>query len=324
MYKKGLMIKVAEMYYYRKLSQKNIAEMLGISVPTVSRILNDALAAGNIKVEIVDKERATAVVAGKMKKKFGLRAAVVVPSPASTNDGYLKKILGKAACSTFLDLIGPGNLIGVGPGETIMELVESMDPGRLFPGITLLPLMGGWGYGGVAYEVNKLLGTAASALHCDFNLMPCPALVSSEKVRQIFFAEPLIIETVKRWDKVDVAVFSIGGEVEAGNYPQLRGNQSLVTMAKEAGAVGDVLGRFIGTDGRDLDLDVNRRIVSISGESFMKVPLRIGIGGGSAKIRAIRAALGGGLIHVLVSDESTCETILKMEDEEDGRKHFDS
>jgi DNA-binding transcriptional regulator LsrR (DeoR family) len=55
-------------------------------------------------------------------------------------------------------------------------------------------------------------------------------------------------------------------------------------------------------------------MVSIPMESLMRIPLRIGIGGGSSKIRAARAALKSGLVNVFVSDESTCETILSMED----------
>jgi len=318
MYETGLMIKIAEMYYYQKLSQKSIAEKLDISVPTVSRILNDALDAGNIKVEIVDKERSISALSGRMKKAFGLRYAEIIPYPSSSNPDYLKKMLGKAASGMLLDLAKPGNIVGMGPGGTMLELVESLDPEKRRPGLALLPLMGGWGYGGVAYEVNKLLGNAAGVLHCDFNLMPCPALVSSEELCRILKKEPLIEAIVKRWAKVDIAVFSVGGEVRDGNYPQLRGAEQLVAVAKKAGAVGDVLGRFIGPEGEELDIEVNRRMVSIPFEALRKIPLRIGMGGGSAKIWAIRAALRSGLVNALVSDESTCETILAMEEERHG------
>jgi deoxyribonucleoside regulator len=60
---------------------------------------------------------------------------------------------------------------------------------------------------------------------------------------------------------------------------------------------------------------VNRKIVSIPSDAFARIPLRIGIGGGSSKIRAVLGALRGGIVNVLVSDEDTCETILTMEDE---------
>jgi deoxyribonucleoside regulator len=277
--------------------------------------LNEALVSGHIKVEIIDKERKIEELSDRMRAHFNLLQATVIGSPSANLD-YLKKSLGRAACKTLYESVRPGDIIGMGPGGTMLELVESLDPERPFPGITLVPLMGGWGYGGVAYEVNKLLGNAAGTMHCDFHLMPCPALVSTQELRETLFREPLIADIVKLWDSVDAAIFSIGGEVESGNYPQLRGNEALVSVAKKEGAVGDILGRFIAPDGGALDIEVNRRIISIPSESLKRVPLRIGIGGGSSKIRAVHAALRGELINVLISDEGTCETILAMEDEQ--------
>jgi deoxyribonucleoside regulator len=246
MYQEGLMIKVAEMYYYRKLSQKGISEKLSLSITTVSRILDQALNSGFIKVEVVSQKQRNKELSKRIKDRFGLANAIVIRSLPTANLDSLKKILGKTASEVFLESAKPGNVVGLGPGGTMLELVESLDPERRLPGITLIPLIGGWGYGGVAYEVNKLLSSAAGALHCDFHLMPCPALVSSESLRLALLREPLIEEIVKLWESVDVAVFSIGGEVENGNYPQLRSNEELVSDSRLHGAVGDVLGRFIG------------------------------------------------------------------------------
>ena len=315
MFDSALTLKSAEMYYYHRLSQKDIAAKLGLSVPTVSRMLNDALVSGMIKVEIVDKERHIDELEEKMATRFELQGATVISLSPSANPASLKKLLGKAASSILYDQVKPGHLVGMGPGETMLELVESLDPGRTLPGLTLLPLMGGWGFGGMAYEVNRLLGNAANSLRCDFNLMPCPALTSSEEVREIFLREPIIAEIAAKWERLDMALVSIGGEVDDAHYPQLAsGNATSLAQAKRSGAVGDILGRFIGAEGSELDLEINRRFVSIPAETLARVPLRIGIGGGSAKIRSIRASLKRGLINYLVSDESTCGTILQMED----------
>jgi deoxyribonucleoside regulator len=315
-YSPGLTLKVAEMYYYQKLSQKAIADKLDISVPTVSRILAEALETGQIRVEVVDKSRCISLLESRMKKRFGLAEARVLGLPNPFDPAFLKKMLGKAASDLLYDRAKPKDRIGLGPGGTMLEMVDSLNPERGRPGLSLVPLMGGWGFGGVAYEGNKLLGSAAGALHCDFNLMPCPALVSTREVHDILMREPLIVEIVNLWKNIDIAVLSIGGEVRSGNYPQLRGNESAIAAAGQKGAVGDVLGRFIDAEGRELDLEVNRKIVSIPFAQLSKIPLRIGIGGGSQKIRAIRAALKGKLVNTLVSDESTCEAILKMEEEE--------
>jgi deoxyribonucleoside regulator len=317
MYEYGLLIKVAELYYYKRLSQKAIAEKLGISVPTVSRILNEALLSGLIKVQIVDIDQKTSDLNAQLKEKFGVKDVVIINPPASSNPDFLKKLLGKAACEFVVEAANPGAKLGLGPGSTMFEFVEAMDPKRRLPGIILVPLMGGWGFGGLAYEVNRLVSTAAASLHCEYNLMPCPALVSSEELRDMLLREPLIEEILHLWDSIDIAVFSLGGEVETGSYPQLRKNEEYLPSAKRHGAVGDILGRFLDASGKVLDIDVNKRMVSIPLEKLAQVPLRLGIGGGNSKIRVLRAALKAGLINVLVSDSTTCETILKMEESED-------
>ncbi|HWR12675.1 MAG TPA: sugar-binding domain-containing protein [Rectinemataceae bacterium] len=319
MHEYGLMIKVAELYYYKKLSQKAIAAALGISVPTVSRILSEALLSGLIKVEIVDVDQKASGLGIRLKEKFGVKDSVIVNPPASPNPEFLKKLLGKAAYEFVMNTVNPGTMVGLGPGSTMYEFVEAIDPMKQVPGITLVPLMGGWGYGGLAYEVNRLVSTAAAALHCQYHLMPCPALVSSEELHTMLMREPLIEEILRMWDSLDIAAFSLGGEVETGNYPQLRKNEVALPKAKAHGAVGDILGRFIDDAGRILDIEVNKRMVSIPLEKLAAIPLRIGIGGGNAKIRVLHAALKAGLINVLVSDATTCETILEMEDSTDER-----
>lgn len=317
MFERGLVIKVAEMYHYQKLSQKKIAEKLGISVPTVSRILNDAVQAGHVDVRVVSKERRFAALSERMVKDFGLRGVKIVAAPPSSNPLYLKKLLGMAAGSLLQELAKPGDLIGLGPGETMLELVESLDPGHSLPGTILVPLMGGWGYGGLAYEVNKLVGSAASVLHCDFNLMPCPALVSSVDVQEILLREPLISGVTEKWEKLDAAFFSVGGAVDDGTYPQLRSEPGALRAASDAGAVGDILGRFIGDKGEITAIDVNRRIIAIPVKTLKNIPLRVGIGGGSSKVRSVRASLAAGYFNYLISDEATCKAIAKLEELQD-------
>jgi len=315
-YPKGLLIKVSEMYYYQKLSQKAIGEKLGMSVPTVSRVLAMALEEGYIHVRIADAAEHIGALEAEIAARFSLKSAQILRLPASYDAVYLKKLLGKMAGEALYEYAKPGESIGMGPGVTMLELVESLNPERGLPGITLVPLMGGWGFGGVAYEGNKILSAAATTLHCDFRMMPCPALVSSQAVYEVLMKEPLIQEIVGLWKSISIAVFSIGGEVGGGNYPQLRGNDDALAIAQDRGAVGDILGRFIGPQGEELDLEVNKRIFSLPFSLLARIPVRIGIGGGGLKIRAMRAALKARLINVLISDETTCEAILKLEEEE--------
>ncbi len=312
-YSAALTLRVAEMYYYQKLSQKAIAEQLSLSVPTVSRVLAQALETGQVHVQIVDNSGRLEDLERRICSKFGLKAARVIALPKSIEQRDLRKLLGKTAADLLYQLVRPDNKIGIGPGETMFELVQSLNPGHVLPGLRLAPLMGGWEFGGVAYEGNKLVGTAASVLHCDYSIMACPAFVSGREVRDILLKEPAVAQISDMWKSLDLAVFGVGSDLEHGSCQHLLGSSASSVSEKKA-AVGNILGRLIDAEGRELDVDFNRRILSIPLSQLSRVPLRMGVGGGCIRIRCIWAALKAKLINVIITDESTCSAILKLEE----------
>jgi len=78
MYSDALLVKASELYYYSRMSQAEIGRVLGVSAPTVSRILQEAMERGVIEVRIRDTLTRTADAEEELKKKFGLLDAVVV------------------------------------------------------------------------------------------------------------------------------------------------------------------------------------------------------------------------------------------------------
>jgi lsr operon transcriptional repressor len=78
------------------------------------------------------------------------------------------------------------------------------------------------------------------------------------------------------------------------------------------GAVGDILCRYFDADGRFIDDEVNDRVIGIPMETFRdKRKLIIGVAGGPAKVKAIRAALLRKYINVLITDENTALELLR-------------
>ena len=70
---------------------------------------------------------------------------------------------------------------------------------------------------------------------------------------------------------------------------------------RELGAVGDVCFRFFDADGvRSVEID--QRLIGIGSDDLVKIPRRIGVAGGERKFTAIRAALRGRWINVLITD----------------------
>ena len=63
--------------------------------------------------------------------------------------------------------------------------------------------------------------------------------------------------------------------------------------------------RFFDADGRFVDTTVNERVLGIGVDELRAIPRRVGFAGGSHKHGAIRAAVRGGWVNVLITDVHT-------------------
>ncbi|MBN2220097.1 MAG: winged helix-turn-helix transcriptional regulator [Kosmotogaceae bacterium] len=311
MYSPSLMIKVSELYYFKKCSQREIAETLKISVPTVSRILQEAIESGIVKVQITNIQNRVTQMEDALKDRYGLKGAIVVETPVDRDDWHIKKLLGKKTSELFFDIVSPGCKVGVGAGGSIYEMIESFDGEKSVPGLQLIPLMGGWGLQNLQNETNKLVGSMASILRCTFQLLLAPAIASTEEAKRVFLSEPQISAISQMWDELDTAIFSIGPEIEYSIFPSIVDHNGIVEEIKGLGAVGDIVGRIIDGSGEEMDIDFNHRMIAIPFEKLLRIKNRVGIGGGSRKIRSVSAAIKKGIVNYLITDSETCKYILE-------------
>ncbi len=76
-----LIFKFCSLYYQDGIEQREICQILGISRPTVSRMLSAGKAQGIVKIEIRNPDTLLyGQVEHKMEKKFGLQEVIIVPS----------------------------------------------------------------------------------------------------------------------------------------------------------------------------------------------------------------------------------------------------
>ena len=82
-----------------------------------------------------------------------------------------------------------------------------------------------------------------------------------------------------------------------------------------AGAVGEVLGHFLGADGRPVDAPLNQRALSLELEDLRGKEV-VAIAGGHGKARAIAAVLSSGVVTGLITDEATARRIVDRDAED--------
>lgn len=56
---------------------------------------------------------------------------------------------------------------------------------------------------------------------------------------------------------------------------------------------------------------IEERVISINAEAMMQVPRRVGVAGGMGKLDAIRGAVAGGWINVLITDADAARQLLE-------------
>ena len=79
--KQRLSIEAARLYYMSDYSQQDIATRLGVSRPTVSRLLQHAKEQGYVQISIVDPLEDLDALGEGVKKKYGLEQVLVSYSP---------------------------------------------------------------------------------------------------------------------------------------------------------------------------------------------------------------------------------------------------
>lgn len=78
---------------------------------------------------------------------------------------------------------------------------------------------------------------------------------------------------------------------------------------RTSGAVGDICLRFFDKDGHPI-MTHDDRVISISLAQLEHIKRTVGVAGGTRKVEAIRGALNGKHINVLITDQLTAQALL--------------
>ena len=139
--KDRLSINVAKLYYRSEYSQQKIAEELGISRPSVSRLLQYAKEKGYVKIQIFDPVEDMSHMEQLLVERFHLSEARIASSTLK-DEQEIKKYIGLKAAEYLDSIVRDGDIIGVGWGTTLYNMACSLIP-RSLKGSQIVQLEGG-------------------------------------------------------------------------------------------------------------------------------------------------------------------------------------
>ena len=298
-----LLGKVARMYYERGIRQPQIAAQLSLSQPRVSRLLRQATEIGIVRTIVTMPAGVHTDLEESLEERYGLRDAVVVDAGGAA--GNVLPALG-TALAEYLDVtLTGGHLVGVSSwSETLIAGVDVMRPKSTRVVDRIVQIVGGLGEPAVQRLATHLTGRLADLTGGDPIFLPTPGLMSTPAARRALTKDPSVVEVTELWPKLTDALIGIGS-LEPSPLLQRSGNaiaEADQRELRELGAVGDVCFRFFDADGKPVKSTLDQRLIGITLPELAKIPRRIGVAGGERKFSAIRGALRGGWVNVLITD----------------------
>ena len=128
-----LMLRAAQLYYRLNLTQDQVGERLGVSRFKVGRLLDRALRESAVRIEIVHPAARLVELEDALVERFGLRGAVVVDVPATGSAAGRRaarpRARGGRGRRRTSPRSGPSGAIGVSWGRTMLELAAHLRPG---------------------------------------------------------------------------------------------------------------------------------------------------------------------------------------------------
>lgn len=143
-----------------------------------------------------------------------------------------------------------------------------------------------------------------------------PGVAGSAETRSILLADPYVRPTLDLFDHVTLALVGIGA-LEPSRLLASSGNifaPEETALLRARGAVGDICLRFFDRQGIPIITPLDERVISMSLQQLQRVRRAVGIAGGSRKLVAIRSALVGRWINVLITDRFTAERLVREEE----------
>lgn len=207
----------------------------------------------------------------------------------------------------LMSLLQPQQMLAIGFGEATMNTLQRLSGFISSQQIRLVTLSGGVG--------SYMTGIGQLNAECSVNIIPAPLRASSADIARTLKNENCVKDVLLAAQAADVAIVGIGAVSQQDDATIIRSgyiSQGEQLMIGRKGAVGDILGYFFDAKGDVVtDIKIHNELIGLPLSALKTIPVRVGVAGGENKAEAIAAAMKGGYINALVTDQDTAAAILR-------------
>jgi len=300
---------VAKLYYQANQSQNQIAQQLGISRPTVSRLLQFARQQGLVRIQIVDPVQNVQSLENDLQQLYHVDVHVV-PTQL-TAPGDLLGAVGQYAAHYLESIVAEHDIVGIGWGKTIYAIGTHLQPDTL-TGVEVVQLKGGVSYSKEHTYAYESIDAFANAFHAVPQYLPLPVIFDHQQTKELVEEERHVQYLLELGRRANIAVYSVGTVRNTARVFQLDYLGDREKQYLQRHAVGDIFSRYIDKNGEIIDAELNNRTIGIALDELRKKDHSILVAVGDAKVPAVQAALKGGYPNCLIIDQHAAAELLKV------------
>lgn len=303
-----LLLTVARMYYEQGLNQEQIASLVAFSRSGVSRLLTEAKDRGMVQFHVGHPIERQMALEQELTQRFGLRVIRVVDSsdPAA---------LPSAGAAVLVNALRTATVLACSAGTTVAAMVDQL-PRMAYRDLTVVQMIGSLERSNPLEDASEVTRRIAERFGADHRQLPAPLIVANPALAKGLRHEQAVANALALAAHADVALLGIGALDPAGHPGQIfRGwlSKADVERLVARGAVGHMCGQFFDDQGVPLMGEIQERVMAVPLGRLSGVRTVMGIAAGMEKVAAIRGALHGGFLHILVTDVTAAEELLRRE-----------
>ncbi len=301
-----LKTRVSWLYYMEGKTQDEIAQIVATNRSKVLRILAEARADGTVQIRVTSRLARCVELETTLRERYGFTTAVVVPTPQEPAE--LPAIIGRELGAYLSQRIGNDMTVGFGWGRTLISGIPALEQ-RNPSGVSVISMLGG------LTKVNRVNPSdfawrVADRLAAECYMIAAPVFAPDAATREKMMSHHGIAEVVARARRLDLAVVSAGDLSPDSIFTRygLLTHDEIISLER-AGAIGDVLCRFIDAEGRVIDHPVNDRVLAVHPADLAGTREIVLASGGWTKLTAVRASIKLLKPHVLITDSVVAERL---------------
>jgi DNA-binding transcriptional regulator LsrR (DeoR family) len=303
------LVHVANLYYKDNISQREIAEKLGVSRSLIALYLQRAREQGIVKIEIINPQDSCANLALELRNRAKLDHVTVVPhghiSPELT-----RRATAAAAAQFLEEHLTDNDVFGLGWGRTTALVAELLAPTRL-RSMHVVPLLGESSHTSTYSQLNHLVLRIAQNFGGQPHFLLAPILVGSKQLRDLFMDDNVVRDVAQQWEHLTTICFGIGAIPPTAGMVVYLGEEHIPMLQARQG-VGDVCARPFREDGELITTELNERMIAVSVEQMRRATTRVAVATGADKALAVAGALRTGLITTLFVDAQLAQTVIEV------------